>query len=355
MIKYHVRSRDLVTVVNEILAGRLILDAYFQRNLVWREIHKQDFIKTLLLGYPCPQIFISRGTIDVEKMETTSCVVDGQQRLDAIVSFIQNKFSVDNRKYHQFSSTEKSEFLKYELAVIELDLDNNDERIKEIFQRLNRTSNSLTAIEKLASQYAPSQYMLVASHLAGELELTSTDDGESRFRIDPEVDKSFFDWAADHPAPNFNRLYQEKNIFRSHELSRKVHLMHILNLMTTLVSGFFNRNLKTREFLDEFSENFDDKEVIVTLLERSAEIVLAMNLPEGSYWFNKANIFSLTYAIADFLRENGKIDPVALRTNLLAAEAALPDAYRLVASEGVNDLRERKARHDFLSPIVRNS
>lgn len=169
MIKYHVRSRDLITVVNDINMGRLILDAYFQRNLVWREVHKQDFIKTILLGFPCPQIFISKGVIDVENMATTSCVVDGQQRLNAISEYIAGVFPVDGSTYQELSSDAKSEFLKYELAVIELDLDNNDGRVKEIFQRLNRTSNSLTAIEKLASQYAPSQYMLVASHLAGEL------------------------------------------------------------------------------------------------------------------------------------------------------------------------------------------
>ncbi len=78
MIKYHVRSRDLVSIYNEIKAKRLIPDAYFQRNLVWRDIHKQDFIKTILLGYPFPQIFISKGIVDVTAMQTTSCIVDGQ-------------------------------------------------------------------------------------------------------------------------------------------------------------------------------------------------------------------------------------------------------------------------------------
>lgn len=191
MIKYHVRSRDLITVINEIKAGRLILDAYFQRNLVWRDVHKQDFIKTILLGYPCPQIFISRGSIDVVKMETTACVVDGQQRLNAIKTFIEGAFSIDGRFYANLSGEEKAEFLKYELAVIELDLDNNDVRVKEIFQRLNRTSNSLTAIEKIASQFAPSEFMLVATHLAGELEFPEDDEGDQRFRIDPEVDRAF--------------------------------------------------------------------------------------------------------------------------------------------------------------------
>jgi hypothetical protein len=352
MIKYQVRSRDLITVFNEISVGRLILDAYFQRNLVWREIHKQEFIKTILLGYPCPQIFISRGTIDVENMITTSCVVDGQQRLNAICNFIAGDFSVDGRSYQQLSGDEKSNFLKYELAVIELDLDNNDERVKDIFQRLNRTSNSLTAIEKLASQYAPSQYMLVASHLAGELDATNDDDGEATFRVDPSVDRTFFAWADANPTPNFRRLYQDYGVFKPYEISRKVHLMHILNMMTTMLGGFFNRNLKTKEYLDTYAQQFDDKDTVISLLEGSAEIIHLANLPLGSYWLNKANLFSLVIALSEPIRKNQTVNPERLKEELMTLGSNLPEEYRLAATEGVNDLQERRTRHTHLAGTV---
>jgi hypothetical protein len=352
VIKYQVRSRDLITVINEVKNGRLILDAYFQRNLVWREIHKEDFIRTILLGYPCPQIFISRGSIDVEKMESTSCVVDGQQRLSAIRDYLSGQLSVDGRRYINLSGDEKAEFLKYELAVIELDLDNNDSRVKDIFQRLNRTSNSLTAIEKIASQYAPSEFMLVASHLAGELEFPSSDDGDERFRIDPEVDREFFEWATANPAPNFTRLYQDFSIFRSHELSRKVHLMHILNLMTTMLVGFFNRNEKSRICLDEYAESFDTKADVLATLDAAAEVMLDMDFGRGSYWLNKTNVFSLLYAIAVKIRLGKKIDKNVLKDSLLEFESNLPDDYKAAATEGVNDVRERKIRHVALSNII---
>lgn len=77
-------------LVNDIKNGKLIPDAYFQRNLVWRDIHNKDFIKTILLGYPFPQIFISKGKVNVANMTTTSCIVDGQQRTNAITQFIDN-------------------------------------------------------------------------------------------------------------------------------------------------------------------------------------------------------------------------------------------------------------------------
>ena len=94
MIPYQIRSVQLLNLVRDIKNGNLITNAYFQRNLVWRELHKKDLIKTILDGYPFPLIFISKGEIDVNEMVSTSCVVDGQQRTNVIVSFVNNDFSV---------------------------------------------------------------------------------------------------------------------------------------------------------------------------------------------------------------------------------------------------------------------
>ena len=103
MIRYNVRSRYLVDVINDVKDRKLILAPYFQRKLVWRLGHKVDFIKTILLGYPFPEIFITRGNIDVMTMQTTSALVDGQQRVTTIKEYIEDKFAVDDRKYSDFS------------------------------------------------------------------------------------------------------------------------------------------------------------------------------------------------------------------------------------------------------------
>ncbi|WP_259642380.1 DUF262 domain-containing protein [Pseudomonas savastanoi] len=108
MVEYRVRSVSLLNLVNDIRAGRLIPDAYFQRNLVWRDVHKREFIKTILLGLPFPQIFISKGKVDVKTMSTVSCIVDGQQRSNAIVSFILEGLDVDGVKYNELSENQKS-------------------------------------------------------------------------------------------------------------------------------------------------------------------------------------------------------------------------------------------------------
>ena len=298
MIDYRVRSVSLLNLVNDIKKERLIPDAYFQRNLVWREVHKKDFIKTILLGYPFPQIFISKGKVDVAAMETISCVVDGQQRSNAIVGFIDGEFDVDGRFYSDLTEHEKSEFLKYEVAVIELDLENNDPKVQDIFQRINRTSNSLTSIEKLASQYSTSEYMLVAKFLSDQIDLERN--GDEDFREDPNIPDSFYAWARKMSIKNFVKLINEKGVFQPREIARKTNLMHVLNIMSTSIGGFYNRNEKATEHLDDYALEFVAKDQIVSDLERSAAVVLKLGLKPKSYWFNKANIFLIS---ADSQRE----------------------------------------------------
>ena len=132
MSNYKVRPRDLIDLVNQIKSGALILSPHFQRKLVWREVHKIDFIQTILLQYPFPEIFISRGQIDLETQKSVSCVVDGQQRMNTIKEFLADNIVVNGKKYSEFPEDTRTTFLKTEIAVIDLDLHETDEKIIEI-------------------------------------------------------------------------------------------------------------------------------------------------------------------------------------------------------------------------------
>lgn len=353
MIEYRIRSISLLTLVNEVKAKRLIPDAYFQRNLVWREVHKKDFIKTILLGLPFPQIFISKGKVDVENMQATACIVDGQQRTNAIIEFIDGIFDVDGKYYQNLQNEEKTEFLKYDIAVIELDLENDNPKIIEIFQRINRTSNSLTSIEKAATQYASSEYMCVAKLLTDELYFPES--AESELHIDPNVPDEFIEWAKKQNVKKTQKLMLDKGIFTPRELSRKVHLMHVLNMMSTIISGYFNRNEKTNDLLDDYSLAFEEKDEIVTTMNKAADIILSAKWGAKSYWLNKANIFTLMISLCDAIDNGLKISYAKLLENLKDFENQLPDDYKLAATEAVNSTRARVLRANYLGPIVANS
>lgn len=175
-LKYAVRSREIVDLMSAMRSGRLNLSPYFQRNLVWRDAHRRDFIDTILKGYPFPQIFLARGPINLETMEASQAVVDGQQRLNTIRDFIEGRLDMGGRFFKELPEKDREEFFKYEVAVIDFDLDAGDPRLKDVFHRLNRTFYSLSAIEKLASEYSASEFMLVARVLSGEILKNRPDD-----------------------------------------------------------------------------------------------------------------------------------------------------------------------------------
>jgi Protein of unknown function DUF262 len=136
-LKYTVRSREIIDLVAAMRSSRLTLSPYFQRNLVWREAHKRDFIDTIMKGYPFPQIFLARGPIDLDTMEASQAVVDGQQRLNSIRDFVDGKLDFEGKTFRELTAKEREEFLKYEVAVIDFDLDAGDARLKDVFYRLN--------------------------------------------------------------------------------------------------------------------------------------------------------------------------------------------------------------------------
>lgn len=348
MIKYTVRSRDLVGVFNDIKAKRLIPDAYFQRNLVWRDIHKQDFIKTILLGYPFPQIFISKGTVDIENMVTTSCIVDGQQRTNAIVEFLDNNFQVDGRYFKDLSNLEKESFLKYDVAVIELDVDNNDPAVQEIFQRINRTANALTAIEKMASQYAPSEFMFTGRLLVDDIVLDETEE----FQIDPNIPAQLIDWAKNRDVSKIQKLLLETGVFTEREVIRKVPLQYVLNIMATIILDYFHRNEGSKECLDDFAYEFPAKDVVVDAMNSTADVLLKTKLPQKSIWLKKAAFFTLFVEVTKYLRTGKKIDTAKLKELLTDFENSTPGDFELAAREAVNNKQERIIRGKHVMSLL---
>lgn len=355
MIKYTIRSIALLNIVNDVKAKRLVPDAYFQRNLVWRDLHKKDFIGTILQGYPFPQMFFSRGKIDIEKMSSTSCIVDGQQRTNAIIEFIDNKFAVDSRFFKDLKDDEKSAFLKYEIAVVELDLDNDSPDVLEIFKRLNRTANSLTTIEKLASEYAPTEYMYVARLLANDTDPAEiqADLEEEDWRIDPNLPTELVAWANTKPPSLFANLISKLNVFSEREIARKVHLMYVLNIMSTILGGFFNRNEKTGSLLEDYKDVFPSKDMAYDLIQKSLGIVDSLNLESHSFWSAKANFFSLIVGIGKRIEAGENINVTETRTALVAFAASPDEAYLLAAREAVNNKKERQLRHQHIAALFR--
>jgi len=356
MRDYKVRSRDLVDLVNEIRAGTLILSPFFQRKLVWREAHKVDFIKTILLGYPFPEIFVSRGTLDVATMKSTSCIVDGQQRMSTIKEFLDGDLVVDGKAYPDLEKDEKEKFLKYEVAIIDLDLAQEDPKIVEIFKRLNRTFYALSSIEKMSSEFGSSEFMLIAKMLAGELR--EDDDDEFNvtpdlYKRNPNISKHFITWANEQDIAAIRAFLVETPLFSKYEVSRQVHLMYTLNLMATLMVGLYARNEQVIPQLNLYAEGLPVRDELIGRLNKAATRFQQIKPPQSGPWYGKSNSFSLLVAL-DEVADEIVGGPTAVRKRLQKFVEDLPDDYSLAAKEGVNNRKERNLRHKYIVGLLRD-
>ena len=129
---------------------------------VWNEAKQSFLIDTLLKNFPMPPIFLHQH-ID-ESGKTMYDVIDGKQRLGAIIAFISNKittpddfnsdgFGDDNLSGIYFRDMEKPEisnwkkiFWRYEITIEYIDTDQVD-IVNNIFDRLNRNGEPLTRQE----------------------------------------------------------------------------------------------------------------------------------------------------------------------------------------------------------------
>ncbi len=363
-LKYTVRSREIVDLVAAMRSARLTLSPYFQRNLVWRDSHRRDFIDTILKGYPFPQIFLARGPIDLDTMESSQAVVDGQQRLNAIRDFINGNLDVAGKLFKELPAREREDFLKYEVPVIDFDLDVGDPRLKDVFHRLNRTYYSLSAIEKIASEYSASEFMLVARALCGEILKTSPNDDDldeigsedaeievipaNLFSRDPGIDEELWNWVVEQAEGPYTNIVRTRNIFTNFEFDRKIPLMFTLNLMCTYLTGYYQRNDRVRRFLDERAVGFPERQEVIDAINISATFIEKMKLPDGSMWWNKANFFTLVAELSRVprLREQ---EPHVVAQRLIGFAGDVPPDYGLAAREAVS----RKAQRELRGTAVR--
>ena len=139
--------------------GQLEISPKFQRRSVWSPQAKSYLIDTILKDKPLPEIFI-RATTDPKTKKTTREIVDGQQRIRTILSFVKDGFrisKVHNEEfggmlYSELPDEVQGEFLKYELSV-DLLLDVQDRDILDVFARLNTYSVSLNKQELFNAKY----------------------------------------------------------------------------------------------------------------------------------------------------------------------------------------------------------
>jgi uncharacterized protein with ParB-like and HNH nuclease domain len=143
MKSYDSRTYSLNDFVEWDKAKQLELNPRFQRRPVWSEKAKSYLLDTILRGKPIPKIFI-RQKINVSTKTSIRDVVDGQQRLRAILSYIKDGFAVSKSqnadyggfRFSQLPEDIQAQVLAYEVSV-DLLINLPDADVLDIFSRLN--------------------------------------------------------------------------------------------------------------------------------------------------------------------------------------------------------------------------
>ncbi len=85
-----VRSESIQRLYNFYVEKKLVVNRRYQRKLVWSVEEKESFIDSIAKEYPVPMILLAEneGNSILE-------IIDGMQRLNAIVAFIENEISLN--------------------------------------------------------------------------------------------------------------------------------------------------------------------------------------------------------------------------------------------------------------------
>lgn len=134
--------------------GELFLQPKFQRRGVWSEKARSYLIDTIVRGKPIPKIYMRQDT-HPKTRRTKREIVDGQQRLQTVLSFVKNGFKISrthNREwggkyFDQLDEDTQRDVLRYEF-VVDLLQDMPDNDVYDVFARLNTYSVSLNDQEK---------------------------------------------------------------------------------------------------------------------------------------------------------------------------------------------------------------
>ena len=136
----------------------LELNPDFQRGSVWSPQARIFLIDTILRRLPIPKIYF-RTSINVSTKKAVREVVDGQQRLRAIIDFAEDKFVLSKRagefkglRYSTLGEKLQETFLGYAIAVDQL-INAEDDDVLEVFARLNSYTVTLNPAEKRHAKY----------------------------------------------------------------------------------------------------------------------------------------------------------------------------------------------------------
>lgn len=315
-IRPSVTNPTIATLYNEIDSGLLKLAPDFQRRFVWTQSHQEEFLDTVLQGYPFPEIYVSSGEVDIKAMKTVRHVIDGQQRLTTLRNYIIGKFDKPLKTvkaYSDLTDEEKGEFLSYEVVVRDLGKI-NDETVREVFRRINLTKFKLESVE---------------------------------------IHNAIYDGAFISTAKSILKLTKLEifGVFRDSEFSRMADLHFILLLLSTKeMGGYFAQDSEVETMIEKYNEDYPNSSESQETVTNALKVVESLGLPDDSMWLRKSNFFTLVAELclngdkipADFSQRLAKLEADVMANKVNAGNEF--GQYYSYMYQGTNNRKARVTR-----------
>lgn len=284
---YESRTYSISDFVEWEKNGQLELNPRFQRRAVWTDKAKSYLLDTILRGKPIPKVFI-RQTVNVSTKTSMREVVDGQQRLRAILSYIKDGFVVSKEQNPEFGGVPFSQLdediqeavLAYDVSV-DLLVNMPNSEVLDIFSRLNSYAVVLNDQEKInANHFGP-------------------------FKV-----------LADRIGHSYNEYWTTQRILTSKEVLRMQEVSLVADVLIAMVEGIKSKK-QVKKYYDIYENKFDqDVETLEKRFDAVIEKIDAL-FPEGlsTTEFHRVHVFySLFTAVAQCLFG---LDDLPPRENLL--------------------------------------
>jgi hypothetical protein len=272
-------------LLNDADDEKLNLNPWYQRRSVWTIPQKAYLINTLFERKPVPSIYI-RHALDLEKDKSIKEVVDGQQRIRSIISYVNDEFPARHPEttnkclYRELTLSQKERFKLTPMSIGFL-VGASDSDVIDMFGRLNSVSKTLNQQEKRNARFS------------GEFKQLCLKEAAKRVQ-----------------------LWRDLNVFSATEISRMTEVQFISELIINMMNGLSDYSVKQ---IDSTYERYDESFLEHKNIKKALEITFSKiaSLPVATIRdtiFSRYPLFFSLFLIIDSIK--GRISNSALETGL---------------------------------------
>ena len=341
-------KKTVKQIKDDFEAGKLIIDSSYQRRSVWTAQDNVRLIETILMGYIVPEVFLWPASIDPDTGDTVTHIVDGQQRITAIIDYIEGKYKLTKKYLLDKNITErcgdkvfadlldedKSQIWTYKLSTVDIDKSWNIDQIKKMFYRLNLTDYSLNGQEKRNSK-------------------------DSVFGTKSELLAQ-------------NDFWRKVHVFSANDYRRMKDSEYCCSIYILAAEGVVDQvnDSKINQYYDDYKDSFDDEGVLADRISSAMDIIVQfVDETTISFISKKAQLYTL-FCVSLKMGEDGvpfdedifsrfklfvtaynlfrnEYDIVFENEQTKAVYEAIKK-YKLASSEGINKLQNRMIRYEQL-------